>query len=183
MSRLTVTEKEHWKEGIERRLDKAIHALVAKDLSLMPAVTEAAERAAHKALGTADLHARIEAIQHERDALEKEQRQLEAMMYCRALGKDIAQVRYPCGLYGEFSEAVRKQQERMEEELLAETPLGQQILKLRAEKDSLLDTVWLATSSSQIRDLWSRVSVVLGEEETPLQRQILSQDDPSRETA
>jgi hypothetical protein len=71
----------------------------------------------------------------------------------------------------------------MEEELLAETPLGQQILKLRAEKEALLDTVWLATSSSQIRDLWSRVSVVLGEEETPLQRQILSQDDPSRETA
>jgi hypothetical protein len=149
----------------------------------MPAVTAAAELAAHKALGTADLHARIEAIKQESDALDKEQEELEVVMYCRVLGKDIAQERCPRSLYGELNAAMRKQQRRMEEELLAETPLGQQILKLRAEKEALLDTVWLATSSSQIRDLWSRVSVVLGEEETPLQRQILSQDDPSRETA
>ena len=65
----------------------------------------------------------------------------------------------------------------LEDELLKDSPLGRQILKLRAEKDALLDTVWLATSSAQVRDLWSRVSAVLGEEVTPLQQQILLREE------
>jgi len=59
---------------------------------------------------------------------------------------------------------------------LKDSAIGKEILKLRAEKDALLDTVWLATSSAQIRDLWSRVSEVLGDPATPLQQQILAEN-------
>jgi hypothetical protein len=37
--------------------------------------------------------------------------------------------------------------------ILSQSPLGQRILKLRAEQESLLDTVWLSTSTVQIRQL------------------------------
>jgi len=58
--------------------------------------------------------------------------------------------------------------------LLAEHELGRQVLQLRSEKDNLLDVVWLATSSVQVRQLWSRVGELLGEKPTDLEREALA---------
>ncbi len=44
MSRLTVTEKEHWKERIERRISKAISDLEAEAPTLMPSIRDAADQ-------------------------------------------------------------------------------------------------------------------------------------------
>ena len=60
-----------------------------------------------------------------------------------------------------------------EDELLVENETGQRILKLREEKDNLLDTVWLATSPKQIKELWSKVAELLGDDQTQLQRDAL----------
>ena len=43
-----------------------------------------------------------------------------------------------------------------------------------AEKVNLLDTVWLATSSSDVRALWQKVSELLGESVSPLQQGALA---------
>jgi hypothetical protein len=61
-----------------------------------------------------------------------------------------------------------------EDELLAEHELGRQVLRLRDEKDRLLDTVGLACSSAQIKQLWSNVTRLLGDEPTELERQAIS---------
>ena len=45
---------------------------------------------------------------------------------------------------------------------------------MRAEKDGLLDSVWLASSPKQIKDLWSKVAELLGDEQTQLQRDALA---------
>ncbi|MGH9822129.1 MAG: hypothetical protein ACREDR_02560 [Blastocatellia bacterium] len=47
------------------------------------------------------------------------------------------------------------------------------ILKLQREIDHLCDTVWLATSPAQMKELWSRVGKLVGEEDTELQREAL----------
>ena len=39
---------------------------------------------------------------------------------------------------------------------------------------SLLDTVWLATSGQQIKELWKKVADLLSEEQTPLQKEALA---------
>ena len=57
--------------------------------------------------------------------------------------------------------------------MLAENKLGQQILALRMEKENLLDTVWLATSSIQIKELWEQVNTVLDRTPTPLESKAL----------
>lgn len=62
----------------------------------------------------------------------------------------------------------------IEDELLAQTDLGRQILKLRAERESLLDAIWLATSPRQVKDLWSKVAELLGDEPTQLERDALA---------
>ena len=51
MSHLTVTEKEHWKERISRRIDKAIEAVYAEQPSLRSRIAEAAQSEALKSLG------------------------------------------------------------------------------------------------------------------------------------
>jgi hypothetical protein len=47
-------------------------------------------------------------------------------------------------------------------------------LRLRSEKDNLLDVVWLATSPVQVRQLWSRVGELLGEKPTDLEKEALA---------
>lgn len=44
------------------------------------------------------------------------------------------------------------------------------MIKLRLEKENLLDTVFLATSPIQIRTLWRQVSDFLGDELSQLQK-------------
>jgi hypothetical protein len=46
--------------------------------------------------------------------------------------------------------------------------------ELRREREDLLDTVWLATSPAQVKDLWQKLGSVLGDEYTPLQQEALS---------
>ena len=174
MSRLTVAEKEHWKSRIENRINKSIEALQAMDVTLMPSIRSKASIEAHRSLGTDKLHAKIEAISLQREALRVEQEQLEATMFRQALGPNsVNQPTY--SNRHEFNEMHRRAQLRTEEDLLRKTSIGKEIMKLREEKDALLDTVWLATSSSQIRDLWSRVSHVLGDDATALQKRILTE--------
>ena len=181
MSRLTATEKEHWKTRIEHRINRAIESLQLKDVALMPTIKAKADLQAHKFLGTDALHTRIEAIRKQIKALDEEQDRLDSEMYSIALGKlDCTQSRY--SIKSDFWSMHRKSQERFEDELMKDSPIGREILKLREEKESLLDTVWLATSSTQIRDLWSRVSSVVGDDATPLQQQILAVGAESTET-
>ena len=63
--------------------------------------------------------------------------------------------------FQEVTTAVKRRQAIHEEELLARDPQGKRILNLRQEKDELLDTVWLATSSKQIKELWQSVAELL----------------------
>ena len=47
------------------------------------------------------------------------------------------------------------------------------MLSLRDEKDNLLDTVWLATSTSQIKELWEQVNTLLEFKPTALEENAL----------
>ena len=73
----------------------------------------------------------------------------------------------------EVTTAIERRQTVHEEELLARDPQGKRILTLRREKEELLDTVWLATSGKQIKELWQGVAELLSDEPTELQTQAL----------
>jgi hypothetical protein len=70
--------------------------------------------------------------------------------------------------------AVVRRQKVHEDELLGECETGRQILRLREEKENLLDTIWLATSPSQLKTLWTKVAELLGSEATQLERDALA---------
>lgn len=174
MSRLTVTEKEHWKSRIENRIRKAITLLEIQEPGLMGTIEAEAKLKAHKVLGVDKQLEKIAVLQASIKQMQEQEVELTIAMRAKALGRERKSSESKWEMESEFSALVTKQKAKFEEELLLESPVGKEVLRLRVEMESLLDTVWLATSSVQIRDLWMRVSSVIGDEATELQQRILA---------
>jgi hypothetical protein len=75
MSHLTVTEKEHWKERISRRIDKAIEAIYAAHPDLKTRIADAARSEALRSLGITQLQQQIDIIEEAKNALARRRRQ------------------------------------------------------------------------------------------------------------
>lgn len=176
MAGLTVTEKEHWKDRIAKRIDKKIESLTASDPNLMERVERAARERALDSLGLLASQRQLEEIERQKEQFDRQTRQLQREMLARIRGVPAETLdEYLCYRNdNEVTAAIRRRQSIHEDELLAESTVGQEILRLRAEKENLLDTVWLASSSIQLKDLWQKVSDLLGDRSTPLQRDALA---------
>lgn len=173
---LTVTEKQHWKDRIGKRIEKRIEALGAEEPGFLERIQEAARKHALKSLGLDKLQSRLERIARQKKLLDAREETAERAMLAVVRGVPARDLRRD-SLYGverEISEAVQKRQVVHEEELFAKTKRGREILHLRQEKENLLDTVWLATSPQQIKDLWQKIDDMLGGEQTRLQRAALA---------
>lgn len=174
---LTVKEKEHWKDRIERRIEKQIEAQCSDEPGFMDGIHEAARKRALESLGVARLQNRLDQIQRQEDALDAKQKKTQKEMIAILRGIPVRQVTKDLWrLKEEIETAVEKRQVIHEDELLAETDRGREILNLRTEKENLLDTVWLATSPKQIKDLWEKVDELLGGPQTKLQREALAME-------
>jgi hypothetical protein len=60
---------------------------------------------------------------------------------------------------------------RAEEEAPADDPIGREIARREAERENLLDTVRLATSPTAIKQQWTKVGALLGDEPSALERE------------
>ena len=179
MSRLTVTEKEHWKQRIERRIDKAIEATERRHPNLMNDIKTKADALALDSMGIASQMQEVKSRREQSEALIKEADAIEQSIYRQMLGEDTYERLGQYSAKHKFDEQKKRQVDAHEEELLGQSDGGREILKLRQEREALLDTVWLATSNKEIRNLWSRVSAAVGDDVTPLQEEILSEANAS----
>jgi hypothetical protein len=182
MPGLTVTEKTFWKERIAARIAKRIEAIKAAH----PALFERMKRQAHarslESLGLAGPIAELEALQADEAALARRKRHAQRAMLAAIRGTPVEEVSDSFSIrYGselplpvEAAEALTKRQAAHQEQLLGDDPIGRDIARLEAERDQLLDVVWLATSSAQIKQLWSKVGALLGDESTHLEREALA---------
>ena len=175
---LTVTEKEHWRQRIAAKIERRIEALAVEDPGLMDRVKTEARRRAVASLGLAEAQAELDAIVEQRKALDRREKQAQRAMLARLQGIPAEEV--PDGATNGFqfqqtiNSAVQKRQAVHDEELLAEHPVGREVLRLRVEKDNLLDVVWLASSPAQIKQLWAQVAALLGDEPSALEREALA---------
>jgi hypothetical protein len=182
MPGLTATEKNHWRERIGGRIARAVERIKARHPALFDRITREAHTQALASLGLAEAHAELEAIKAEEVSLARRKKRAQKAMIATLRSIPIDEVadgfvvRYgsELGLPSEVAEAVARRQSAHQEQLLADDPIGREIAKLEAEKDSLLDTIWLAVSPSQIRQLWTRVGELLGDEPTALEREALA---------
>ena len=120
----------------------------------------------------ADLHAQLSSGGIQRD-LRTIQRQLELLSAHFDIERDDSSkpygYRWKANAAGLAVPLLSEQ-----ESLLLKSEHGRRIVELRREKDNLLDTVWLATSSQQIKDLWTKVGELLQDEPTRLEREAIA---------
>lgn len=175
---LTVTEKEHWRQRIAARIERRIEALAAGEPGLLDRVAAEARRRAFATLGLAESQAELDAVVRGRKALDLREKRAQKAMVARLRGIPIEEVSEGAA-HGYQSTAtvdaaVQKRQAAHEEEMLADSPVGRDVLRLRAEREDLLDVVWLASSPSQIKQLWAKVATLLGAEPSALEREALA---------
>src|SRR3954452_20816185 len=186
MPGITLTEKTHWRDRIAARIGKAVERIKAQYPALFDRVKRQAHAQALESLGLTAAYAELEAIKAEQAALTRREKRAQRVMLAALRGTPIEEVadgyhmKYgiELPLPSEVAEAITKRQAAHTEQLLADDPVGQRIARLEAEKDNLLDTVWLAASPSQIKQLWSKVAELLGDEPTPLEREALAITPP-----
>lgn len=74
----------------------------------------------------------------------------------------------------QFSDGIQRHVSLEMSKRMSKHPQGRRLLELEEEQTNLLDTVWLATSSKQIKSLWEKTTKVLGGKETRLQKEALA---------
>ena len=173
MPGLTVAEKNHWKDRLSKRIDRRIETIAAEEPNLLDRVKRDARERAMQSLNVDELQADVDGIEQQEETLDKRKSLLHRTMLSRVRRvplETIDQHYTPTHYNNEVENAVKSRQAIHEDELLAECEVGRRILTLRREKESLLDCVWLASSPIQVRELWSKVSELLGDEQTQLHR-------------
>jgi hypothetical protein len=188
MPGLTVTEKNHWRDRLAARFDRAAEKIKSSHPTLFDRVTRQARSLALESLGIAAPYAELEAIKAEEAALARRKKQAQRALVATLRGVPVDEVgdsfnvRYSgeMALPHEAVEAIAKRQAAHQERLLADDPVGSEVARLDMEKDHLLDTVWLAISPAQIKQLWAKVGELLGDEPTALEREALA-IEPTKE--
>ena len=182
MAGLTVTEKEFWRQRIAARIERRVEAIKAQHPALFQRVKREAHAEALQSLGLATLYAELEAVRDEEAALARRKKAAQRAMVAVLRGVPIDEVsdgytiRYgsELPLPHEADDALSRRQSAHQGQLLADDPIGCEIARLESERERLLDVVWLATCPSELKQLWSKVGALLGDEPTHLEREALA---------
>ncbi len=169
---ITVKEKEHWKNRIAEKIERRIEKLVATSQPTYLAKVDC--KAREEALGIlklSDTMARKNEVVKQIAQLKKEESRLRREAAAIVTGKSLDELSELSQWQWDrdTKEAIEKAHRIAERDILSRDELGRTILSLRDEQQELLDTIWLATSPTQIRELWKSVATLLDEEPTALQ--------------
>jgi hypothetical protein len=142
---ITVSERTHWKERIGKRIDQHIERLVAKqDPTLLEKVTKEARERAYESLGIGAQQQELDAIQKQREELERREKRLHAEQRAVLSGKTVDEELERGGYYrydSEVENAVKARAKALEADILAESDLGKQVLReMRAVVDHVLES-------------------------------------------
>ena len=182
MPGLTVSEKLHWKERLAARFKATIERIKARNPAIFARLGREAHAHALQSLGLAEAYAALESIQAEEAATARRKRQVQKQMVAAVRGVPIEEVSDSISVrYGtelplpvEAAEAIARRKAAHLDALLPDDEVGREVRRLEAEQERLLDTVWLAASPSQIKQLWAKIGTLLGDEPTALEAEALA---------
>ncbi len=172
---LSVTEKQHWKDRIDQKIKRRIESLKALNATYFAEMETAAKLTAATELG---IHSDIEAIRAMEQKIEKLQNDSKKHLL-QVIEKISGKQLNP--YYAQMDRVdteLKPHIERCLHKLLTNDPRGQEVIKLESEREQLLDTIWLATSSRQVRDMWTQVLKLLGEDSSEFQKEVIAAAKP-----
>ena len=174
-SGLTMTEREHWKKRIQARIQQHIDRIIADNPGLMPDLLAKAQKQAYKDLGIDKLRDKRAKLLQQQKQINEDLQATDEAITCAVL--ELTPGAYRVNSYSHdrnLEEALRKRIAVIRQKLLAKDEVGRRIIGLQKESEEVLDTVWLATSPQQVKDLWERVLSYLNENVGDLQREAMS---------
>jgi len=176
MPSLLVPEKEDWKERLDHKIDKKMETLIASEPGLLARIGQQARQQALQSLGLAQLQAELDALAAQKGELQRQEQRTHQAMLAVVRRVPINEVAdgHLGSQHPEVSRAIQQRQAAHEEDLLAQDERGLAILRLRREKENLLDAIWLATAPPPLQELWKKLTELLGEELTQLQATALA---------
>jgi len=174
---LTITEKNHWKERISNKIKSAINGLLAEhDPTFIGRIEQEAKARALELLSIVEPYRRLDEIQEAIKALDTEQTQVTFQLE-RTLNPSAGNPYSRYESMNRVDRVIQERQDLIKKQLLNASPLGRKIYLLEREQEELLDTIWLATSSLQIKSLWNQVGLLLEQPLTELQSNTLQSVD------
>lgn len=168
---LTVKEKEEWKAMIEKRIDAKIERLWASQPTLKDAVERESFQSAADSLGVAAALRALDEMVEQNKQLEKAIEKQRKVILTQ-LGEDEESFNY--NRASQIRTLIKRRQVITREEELAKHEVGRKVQGLEAEKQDLTETVWLATGTSQIKELWTKLLARLEDTATPLQENAMA---------
>ncbi len=143
--------------------------------TLLQRVEKEARERSYRSLGIDAQQRELDAIQKQKEELEQREHRLAAEQTATVNGTAVERELEAGACYhrNDVEQAVETRAKALEADILAESELGRQVLSLREEKENLLDTVWLATSTGQIKELWQHVNAILERTPTALEDKAL----------
>jgi hypothetical protein len=177
---MNCTENDYWQERLARKIDQKVKCLLDAEPGWQRRISALARQRALESLGLAELQAQRDKIAQEQQHLNQRRQQVDQAMQAIVRRMPLADVAPPAPQRPplEVPQAIQTRQAWHEKELLAESERGREILRLRRERDSLPETIGLVTASPPIRAVWQQIVALLGEEPTPLQKELLGSTWP-----
>ena len=172
---ITVTEKEHWKERIARKIQRRIDSLIStKQPSYLEEVDRKSREQAIELLGISECRIRTKELETKVEQLQAELKNIEMMEFAIVTGCSSEQAASSYRYSRNVDQSLRRATAIAKRKVMSRDKLGQTILSLQDEQEELLDTVWLSTSSKQIRELWKSVTALVKDNPTCLQQAALN---------
>lgn len=161
---ITVAEKEHWKERLAQRIDLRIDSLVSKgEPGFMADVEIKSLKRTKEKLGVAEELSEAQKLERQAEELSQQSRKIREEVYRKLKGLspecyvNIFQV-------GSSIQHILEQNAKLERRrVLEESELGRKVLELELKRETLVDSVWLATAPKQISDLWDSIESLTDE--------------------
>ena len=168
-------EREHWEDLISKRISNKIDSMIAEEDPLFIKRTEAAaEKAAITSLGLTKQMTRYHKIEGMVRSLRDEQEEIKKQMN-KAVKGVINSISSRWG-HNDYQTAIDLRAKNLKPGILKKSKLGRRILALEKERANLKESVGLATSTTQIKELWSEVSKMLELKPTQLEKKALEID-------
>lgn len=167
---LSVTEKQNIKEIIENRIDREIERIQTENKPAADDIKEQARAQTLAALNITDQISELQSIKEQITELGEQKKQLEGRIL-EMLGVDMRKANYGYGASSEqaIESKIASASRSYEKNLLNAHPILGKIVTLRQEKDNLLQSVWIATSNVQVKQLFDMVNQLLASVPTELE--------------
>jgi hypothetical protein len=175
MAIVKTSDRSLWETCLTALITRRINDLSQTHSDLFDDIRHQARQQAVTELGLVELEGAAAQLQKERAALDLGQRRIEREQLAVLRGCTPAEIPDADLSIARQSvvRAIETHADACEPLLLAECAPGRECLELNEERERLLETVLLATTAAQLKELWQRLTARLDEPATPLQRHAL----------